>query len=200
MISRRGFVVGLAGGFVAVPLAATAQPRLPRVGFLGNSTAALEANLIGPWREGLRDFGYVEGRTIVVEYRWAEGRYERFPALIAELLALKVDVIVTAGTPASRAVKRATTTVPLVMIAVGDPVDSGLVASLSRPGGNATGLVSIAPDLEGKRLQLLREIVPNLVHVVLLTNPDNPFHGASRQGRPGCGERRFRVGPIRRMP
>jgi putative ABC transport system substrate-binding protein len=181
MISRRGFVVGLAGGCVAVPLAATAQPRLPRVGFLGNSTAALEANLIGPWREGLRDFGYVESRTIVVEYRWAEGRYERFPALIAELLALKVDVIVTAGTPASRAVKRATTTVPLVMIAVGDPVDSGLVASLSRPGGNATGLVSIAPDLEGKRLQLLREIVPNLVQVVLLTNPDNPFHVASER-------------------
>ena len=160
----------------------TAQAgKTPRIGFLGNSTAALEANLIGPWREGLRDFGYVEGQNVAVEYRWAEGRYERFPALIAELLALKVDVIVTAGTPAAQAVKRATSTIPLVMIAVGDPVGTRLVSSLGRPGGNATGLVSIAPDLEGKRLQLLQEIVPNLAQVALLTNPTNPFHVGSEQ-------------------
>jgi putative ABC transport system substrate-binding protein len=182
MISRRAFIGGLASTVVMISCIVTAAAgKTPRIGFLGNSTAALEANLIRPWREGLRDFGYVEGQNVAVEYRWAEGRYERFPALIAELLALKVDVIVTAGTPAAQAVKRATSTIPLVMIAVGDPVSTGLVSSLGRPGGNATGLVSIAPDLEGKRLQLLQEIVPNLTLVALLTNPANPFHVGSEQ-------------------
>jgi putative ABC transport system substrate-binding protein len=182
MISRRAFIGGLASTVVMISCIVTAAAgKTPRIGFLGNSTAALEANLIRPWREGLRDFGYVEGQNVAVEYRWAEGRYERFPALIAELLALKVDVIVTAGTPAAQAVKRATSTIPLVMIAVGDPVSTGLVSSLGRPGGNATGLVSIAPDLEGKRLQLLQEIVPNLALVALLTNPANPFHVGSEQ-------------------
>jgi len=182
MISRRAFIGGVASTVVMISCVVTAQAgKTPRIGFLGNSTAALEANLIGPWREGLRDFGYVEGQNVAVEYRWAEGRYERFPALIAELLALKVDVIVTAGTPAAQAVKRATSTIPLVMIAVGDPVGTRLVSSLGRPGGNATGLVSIAPDLEGKRLQLLQEIVPNLAQVALLTNPTNPFHVGSEQ-------------------
>lgn len=182
MISRRAFIGGVAGTVVMSSCVVTAQAgKTPRIGFLGNSTAALEANLLGPWREGLRDFGYVEGQNVAVEYRWAEGRYERFPALIAELLALKVDVIVTAGTPAAQAVKRATSTIPLVMIAVGDPVGTRLISSLGRPGGNATGLVSIAPDLEGKRLQLLQEIVPNLAQVALLTNPANPFHVGSEQ-------------------
>jgi putative ABC transport system substrate-binding protein len=182
VISRRRLIAGVTGAVIAVSSTATAQiGKTPRIGFLGNSTAALETNLIGPWREGLRDFGYVEGQNVRVDYRWAEGRYERFPALIAELLALKVDVIVTAGTPAAQAVQRATRTVPLVMVAVGDPVATGLVTSLARPGGNATGLVSIAPDLEGKRLQLLRELVPNLAHVALLTNPNNPFHVGSEQ-------------------
>ena len=136
---RREFISLLGGAAAAWPLAARAQQlaRIPRVGFLGNSTAALEANLVGPFRDGLRELGYEEGRDIVIEYRWADGRYERFPALIAELIALKVDTIVTAGTPASLAVKNATTTIPLVMVAVGDPVATGLVASLARPGGNS---------------------------------------------------------------
>jgi ABC-type uncharacterized transport system substrate-binding protein len=182
-ISRRTFVATLTGGLLAAPLAAGAQPpgKVYRVGFLGNSTAALEANLITPFREGLRDLGYVEGRNVVIEYRWAEGHYERFPALVAELLALSVDVLVTAGTPAALAIKRATQTVPLVMVAVGDPVGTGLVASLARPGGNLTGLVSIAPDLEGKRLELLKEVVPRLSSVAILTNPDNPFHALSEK-------------------
>ena len=182
-VSRRTFLATAAGAVLAGPLAARAQQagKLHRIGFLGNSTAALESNLVEPWREGLRELGYVEGRDVVVEYRWAEGHYERFPALIAELIALKVDVIVTAGTPASLAVKRATATIPVVMVAVGDPVGTGLVASLARPGGNLTGLVSIAPDLEGKRLELLGEIVPRLSHVALLVNPGNPFHTASEQ-------------------
>jgi putative ABC transport system substrate-binding protein len=180
-MERRTFIGVIAGGLLVAPLVAEAQQaaKVPRIGFLGNSTAALEANLVGPFREGLRDLGYVEGRNILIEYRWAEGQYERFPALIAELVALKVDVIVTAGTPASLAVKKATTSIPLVMVAVGDPIGVGLVASLARPGGNVTGLSSIAPELEGKRLELLREVVPKLSHIAVLWNPDNPFHAGS---------------------
>ena len=180
---RREFITLVGGAAAAWPHIARAQQarRIARVGFLGNSTAALEANLIGPFREGLRELGYQEGRNIVIEYRWAEGKYERFPALIAELLAAPVDVIVTAGTPATLAVKKATSTVPLVVIAVGDPVGTGIVPSLARPGGNITGLSSIAPDLEGKRLELLREVVPGLSQVALLWNPLNLFHAGSLQ-------------------
>jgi putative tryptophan/tyrosine transport system substrate-binding protein len=128
-------------GCLLGPPAAQAQQtgKLHRIGFLGNSTAALEANLVGPFREGLRDLGYVEGQNVLIEYRWAEGKYERFPALIAELIAQQVEVIVTAGTPAALAVKQATTAVPLVMVAVGDPVSTGLVASLARPGAPSRG-------------------------------------------------------------
>src|SRR5712692_6649402 len=158
LMERRTFMAMLTGGLLAAPLAAEAQQagKVPRIGFLGNSTAALEANLVGPFREGLRDLGYVEGRNISTEYRWAEGEYERFPVLIAELIALKVDLIVTAGTPAALAVKKTTPSIPLVMAAVGDPIGVGLVASLARPGGNVTGLSAIATELEGKRLELLR--------------------------------------------
>jgi putative ABC transport system substrate-binding protein len=167
----------LALALLAAPLAAEAQSagRIRRIGFLGNSTAALEANLVEPFRQGLRERGYVEGKDVVIEYRWAEGQYERFPDLIAELIRAQVEVIVTAGTPAALAVKRATTTTPLVMIAVGDPVGTGLIASLARPGGNVTGLTSIAADLEGKRLELLREVLPKLAHVAVLWNPASPF-------------------------
>ncbi len=179
--SRVALTVTLGLTLLAAPLAAEAQQagKVYRVGFLGNSSAALEANLVGPFREGLRELGYVEGRNIVIEYRWAEGKYERFPALIAELAALNVDVIVTAGTPAALAVKRTTPSIPLVMAAVGDPIGVGLVASLARPGGNVTGLSAIAPELEGKRLELLREVVPKLSHIAVLWNPDNPFHAGS---------------------
>jgi putative ABC transport system substrate-binding protein len=180
-MKRREFITLFGGAAVAWPLAARAQPKIPRVGFMGNSTAALEGNLVGSFRDGLRELGYEEGRNIIIEYRWAEGNYERFPALVAELIAAKVDVIVTAGTPAALAMKKATTTVPLVMVAVGDPVGTGLVPSLARPGGNITGLSSIAPDLEGKRLDLLREIVPTLSHVAIFSNSLNPFHVASMQ-------------------
>ncbi|HEY2920326.1 MAG TPA: ABC transporter substrate-binding protein [Candidatus Binatia bacterium] len=158
------------------------QPgKVPRIGFLGNSTAALEANLIAPFREGLRDLGYIEGKNIVIEWRWAEGKYERFPSLIAELIASKVDLIVTAGTPATIALKKATTALPLVMIAVGDPVGSGLIASLAHPGGNLTGLTSISPELDGKRLELLREVVPKISHVAVLWNPTSPLQVAAER-------------------
>jgi putative ABC transport system substrate-binding protein len=160
-VRRREFLKLLGGAAAAWPLGARAQQKIPRVGFMGNSTAALEGNLVNSFRDGMRDLGYEEGRNIVIDYLWAEGKYERFPALVAEFIAAKVDVIVTAGTPAALAVKGKTTTVPLVMVAVGDPVGTGLVQNLARPGGNLTGLSSIAPDLEGKRLQLLREVVPH---------------------------------------
>jgi putative tryptophan/tyrosine transport system substrate-binding protein len=175
-IRRREFITLLGGAAAAWPLAARAQQsaKVPRVGFMGNSTEVLEANLVGPFREGLRGLGYQEGQNIVIEYRWAEGKYERFPALIAELLAANVDVIVTAGTPASLAVKKATSSVPLVMIAVGEPVATGLVASLARPGGNITGVTSISPEIEGKRLELLREVVPGLSHIAVLWNAGSP--------------------------
>jgi ABC-type uncharacterized transport system substrate-binding protein len=185
MTTRRRVLIALGGGALTAPFASRAQQqRIYRVGFLGNSTAALEANLVGPFREGLRELGYVEGRNVVIEYRWAEGKYERFPQLIAELVARKVEVIVTAGTPAALAVQRAAPTLPLVMVAVGDPVGTGLVESLARPGGNSTGLTSIAPDLEGKRLELLRDVVPKLSRVSFLLNPDNAFHtGSEKQAR-----------------
>jgi putative ABC transport system substrate-binding protein len=181
---RREFISLVGGATLMWPLVARGQSKIPRVGFMSNSTEALEANLVGSFRDGLRELGYEEGRNIAVEYRWADGNYDRFPALVAELIAAKVDVIVTAGTPAAMAVKRATTTVPLVMVAVGDPIGTGLVKNLARPEGNITGLSSIAPDLEGKRLQLLRDVVPKLSYVAMLYNSFNPFHDASmRQAR-----------------
>lgn len=182
-MSRREFMTFL-GVAAVLPLAASAQSKIPRIGFMGNSTAALEANLVDAFREGLRELGYEEGRNIVIEYRWADGEYERFSTLVDELIAAKVDLIVTAGTPAALAAKKATTTVPIIMAAVGDPVGTGLVPSLARPGGNLTGLSAIAPDLESKRLQLLREIVPALSYVAMFVNSVNPLHVSSmRQAR-----------------
>jgi len=178
MNNKKVFFLTLSAVLWALSFSAEAQQagKVPRIGFLGNSTAALEANLVGPFREGLRDLGYVEGKNILIEYRWAEGKYERFPTLIAELIALRVDVVVTAGTPATQAYQKAGTSIPLVMVAVGDPVGTGIVESLSRPGGNITGLTSISPELEGKRIELLREVIPKLSHIAVLWNPKNAFH------------------------
>jgi putative ABC transport system substrate-binding protein len=198
-MERRKFIEVIAGGLLAAPQPARAQQaaKVPRIGFLGNSTAALEANLVGPFREGLRDLGYIEGRNILIEYRWAEGKDERFPGLIVELLALKVEVIVTAGTPASLAVKKTAPSIPLVMAAVGDPIGVGLVASLARPGGNSTGLTAIAPELEGKRLELLREAVPKLSYIAVLWNPDNPFHaGSLKEARTAAQVLGIKVQPL----
>lgn len=166
------FLLAVALGLLgALPRAdAQTHAKVPRIGFLGNTTPVLEANLLLPFLEGLREYGYADGQNVLIEYRWAEGQYDRLPSLIAELLAQKVDVIVTAGTPATRAVKKATSSVPLVMIAVGDPVGTGIVPSLSRPGGNITGLTSISPELDGKRLELLREIAPAVSHIAVLWN------------------------------
>jgi putative ABC transport system substrate-binding protein len=175
VIRRAAFIVVGYIALLAGHMTVEAQPpaAVRRIGFLGNSTPTLEANLVGPFVEGLRDHGYVEGQNIAIEFRWAGGNYERFPALIAELLARKVEVIVTAGTPASQAVQKATTSVPLVMVAVGDPVATGLVPDLARPGGNITGVTSISEEIEGKRLELLREVVPRVSHVAALGNSAN---------------------------
>jgi putative ABC transport system substrate-binding protein len=174
-LKRRELITLLGGAAVSWPLAARAQKgNVRRIGFLGNSTATLEANLVGPFRAGLRDHGYEEGKNIHIEYRWADGKYERLPALIAELITSKVEVIVTAGTPASLAVKKTASSIPLVMIAVGEPVATGLVASLARPGGNITGVTSISPEIEGKRLELLKEIAPNISHIAVLWNASSP--------------------------
>jgi putative tryptophan/tyrosine transport system substrate-binding protein len=175
---RRREVITLFGvaAFLASSVAAAQESGRPRrIGFLGNSTAALEANLVGGFRDGLRDLGYVEGRNVTIEYRWAEGQYERLAPLIAELAASKVDVIVTAGTPAALAVGRTAPSIPLVMVAVGDPIGTGLAASLARPGGNATGLTSLAPDLQGKRLELIREMLPNVSGLAVFWNPANAY-------------------------
>jgi putative ABC transport system substrate-binding protein len=189
---RRRLLLGAGLASLFVPRRAAAQPARYRIGFLGNSTPALEANLIGPFRQGLRDLGYVEGANLVIEWRWAEGNYDRFPRLVADLAAQKVALIVTAGTPAALAVEKTAPAIPLVMVAVGDPVGTGLAKSLAMPGGNATGLTSIAPDLEGKRLELLKEIVPGLERVSLLWNPSNPFHVISeRHARAAASELRI---------
>jgi putative ABC transport system substrate-binding protein len=198
MSTRREFLISL-GTALAWSLPARAQrPRkMYRIGFLGNSTAALEANLIEAFRQGLRDRGYEEGRNIAIEYRWAEGKYERFPALIAELVALNIDVMVTAGTPATLAVKNAAISVPLVMAAIGDPVGVGVAPSLARPAGNITGLSAMAPDLEGKRLQLLEEIVTGLSHVAVMWNPLNAFQKISIRQLNAAGETlKIKVQPV----
>ena|SRR6185312_4648817 len=174
MNARREFLISLASALAWSSPARAQPPRtMYRIGFLGNTTAALEANLMEPFRQGLRDLGYEEGRNITIEFRWAEGKYERLPALIAELVALNLDVMVTAGTPATLAVKKAAVSVPLVVAAIGDPVGAGVVPSLAHPAGNITGLSATATDLEGKRLQLLGQVVIGLSHIAVMWNPLN---------------------------
>jgi putative tryptophan/tyrosine transport system substrate-binding protein len=171
---RRAFIT-LLGGAAGWPIVARAQQtnRLPRVGYLFSFTPAEGQHLWQACRLGLRDLGYVEGGNIVLEPRWADGHHDRLPALIAELVALKVDVIVAAATPASRAAKAATSTIPIVIVAVGEPVRAGLVASLARPGGNVTGLSLLTPELSGKRLELLKTALGTVSRVALLMNPQN---------------------------
>jgi len=175
-MERRRFMEVIAGGLLAAPLAAEAQqpPKTPRIGFLGPTSASGMASRLEAFRAGLRDLGYVEGKNIVMESRWAEGNYDRLPDLAAELLRLKVDVLVTAGTPGTLAAKRATATVPIVMAASGNALARGLVASLARPGGNVTGSTFFGPELYGKRIELLKAAMPRLTHVAVPFDPANP--------------------------
>jgi putative ABC transport system substrate-binding protein len=172
MIRRPTLAVALALALLAAPLAVEAQPgaKVPRIGWLPINLAAAPINL-EPFRQGLRDLGYVEGRDLVIETRDAEGKLERLPALAAELVALKVDVIVAPGTPQALAAKKATKTIPIVFIGAADPVADGLVTSLARPGGNATGSSNFAWELVGKRLELLKQAVPGVSRVAVLWQP-----------------------------
>ena len=141
--------------------------KVPRVGSLYAGSPSTQSARIEAFRQGLRELGYVEGKNIIINYRYAEGKFDRLPALAAELVRLKVDIIITGGEPATRAAKEATVTIPIVMSQVGDPVGSGFVASLARPGGNITGSSTFAPELSGKRLELLKEIIPRLSRVAV---------------------------------
>jgi putative tryptophan/tyrosine transport system substrate-binding protein len=173
---RRELITGIAAA-VAWPLVARAQhtAKLPRLGFLTAGTPGAGSPGLPALLEGLRQLDWIEGKTIVIEYRYAENRNERLPELAAELVRLNVDVIVVAGTLAPFAAKRATTTIPIVMTSAGDPLDSGLVASLARPGGNVTGLSLMMSEVSGKRLELLKELVPRLSRVAVLWNSTNPY-------------------------
>jgi len=154
------------------------QPaKLPTVGLLGAASASSYAPFVEAFRQGIHDRGYVEGKNVAVEYRWAEGKYDRLPDLAAELVRLKVDVILTHGTPGTQAAKQTTATIPIVMTVVGDPVGSGLVASLARPGGNITGTSILAPEVGAKRLELLKEALPRVARVAVLANADNAVNG-----------------------
>jgi putative ABC transport system substrate-binding protein len=174
-LKRREFI-GALGGAVAWPLAARAQPqaKLARIGYLGLVSASWHAPRVAAFRAGLRSLGYVEGKDIAIEFRWAEGQYDRLPALVAELVRLNVDVIVTHAAPGAFAAKRATSTIPIVITAIADLPALGLVESLARPGGNLTGLSFFNAELTGKRLELLKELVPSLAKAAVLLNAGNP--------------------------
>jgi putative ABC transport system substrate-binding protein len=174
-MNRRAFLAGLSGSLLAAPLAAEGQAagKVWRIGFLSVQTSSVFQRQLNAFRQKLRDLGYVEGQTLVIEYRWAEGRYERLPAMARELVQLKVDLILTPdGTPPTLAAKAATRTIPIVFFA-GDAVESGLVASLARPGGNLTGVSGLTAGLDAKRLEILKEAVPSATRVAILWNPEN---------------------------
>jgi putative tryptophan/tyrosine transport system substrate-binding protein len=174
-VKRRNFITLLGGAVAAWPVAARAQQpgKQPTIGLLGPATASASP-WTAPFIQRLRELGWIEGRTIAIEHRWAEGRNERFAELAAEFVRLKVDIIVTQGTPAVIAAKQATSVIPIVFANAGDPVAAGLVGSLARPGGNITGLSIQATDTVGKRLDLLREVLPGIRRLAIIANIGNP--------------------------
>jgi len=175
-MERREFITLFGGAAVAWPFVARAQqPAMPTVGFLHSASLTEYAHLLAAFREGLEREGYVEGRNVNIEYRWAEGRYDRLPGLAAELVSLKVAVIAAAGgEPSPLAAKAATSTIPIVFTAGGDPVGAGLVASLNRPGGNLTGTTIMGLQMGSKRLDIVRQLVPAASNVMVLVNPKFP--------------------------
>ena len=174
-LGRRAFLVTLGAGLLTAPLAAQGQlpGKLYRIGMLERTSTAMNADNVDGFRQGLRELGYVEGRSFAIEYRSADGRDKRFPELAAELVGQKVDLILTRGTPAALAVKNATGTIPVVIIGVGDPVGQGVVASLAHPGGNVTGLSAAVTEIYPKRVQLLRELVPKAARIAALLDMSN---------------------------
>jgi putative ABC transport system substrate-binding protein len=175
-VRRRDFIA-LFSSAAAWPFPAAGQtpPKIPRVGYIAGGTRAAAGHILEAFRQGLSELGYVEGQSIALEVRWAGGRYERQPDLVAELVGLKVDVLVIGNSPGALAAKKATRTIPIVMFG-GDPVGLGLVASLARPGGNVTGLSYYNEEISGRRLQLLKELVPGLTRVAVLRNSLVPVH------------------------
>jgi putative ABC transport system substrate-binding protein len=173
---RREFITLLGGTAATWPLAARAQQagKLPIIGFLGASTSAAASQWTAAFVQRLRELGWIEGRTVTIQYRWAEGRTERMAEIAAEFVKLKVDVVATYGTPGTGAAKQATSVIPIVFASVGDPVGTGLIASLARPGGNVTGLSNQTNDLGSKRLDLLRQVVPDLRRLAIIANAGNP--------------------------
>ena len=181
-MTRRAFLGALAGGLLVALRIAHAQPagKVVRIGYLGTGSGSRGAPTVQAFREGLRELGWVEGRDVVIEYRWADGRFERLPELAAELVRLKVDVLVASPTPAAQAAKKATGTIPIVGVSLTDPVGLGLIASIARPGGNVTGVsYSLDPQMFGKHLALLREVVPKVRRVAILSNPAGPAQPAT---------------------
>jgi putative ABC transport system substrate-binding protein len=176
-LKRREFIT-LAGGAAAVwPLAARAQQagKLPTIGYLGANTASAQSQWTAAFVQRLRELGWIEGRTVAIEYRWGEGRSERMAEIATEFVRLKVDIIFTGGTAAVIAAKQATSVIPIVFSAAGDPVGNNLVASLARPGGNVTGLSNQSADLAGKRVELLREVIPGLRRFAIMANVGSPI-------------------------
>ena len=174
---RRDFIASFGGAAATWPLAARAQQvaKLPTIGFLGPNTRSSGSEWVAAFVQRLRALGWIDGRTVAIEYRWAEGHNERYTEFAAEFVRLKVDVIVVSGTPAVMAAKQATSVIPIVFATAGDPVGNGLVASLALPGGNVTGLATLSADLASKRLELLREVVPGLRRLAIMADIGNPF-------------------------
>jgi putative ABC transport system substrate-binding protein len=179
VIARRRFILVLGATALATPLISPAQqqPKVARIGLLIPETLSAEATRVDGLRAGLRECGYIDGKSIAIELRSAEGNYDRLPELVAELVNLKVDVIVAFGAKAVSAAQHATTTIPIVDPVMGDPVAAGLTTSLARPGGNITGSVQFGPETGAKRLEFLKEAVPRVKRVALLINPANPSSG-----------------------
>ena len=199
MNSLRRILLTLAMGAACAPRASLAQLRsskLQRIGYLDTSSASIASVRLDRLRAGLLDLGYVEGRNIVIEARWAEGAYERLPDLAAELLEQKLDVIVAAGPAAIQVVRQATTTLPVVFAASGDPLVFGFVQSLSRPGGNVTGVSSVGADLSYKYLEFLREAIPSLSTVAVLINPGHPGHAVYLRNIQTAAREAVRVFPL----
>src|SRR5439155_18205421 len=170
---RRREFIGIAGGAAVWPLAARAQqPQMPMIGYISGGSASFYQSILPAFREGLREQGYIEGQNVTIEYRWAEGDYDRLPAFVTEFVSRKVDVIAATG-PSSMTAKAATSTIPIVFTSGSDPVADGRVVSLARPGGNLTGVSFLASELHPKRFQLLSELVPRALVIDLLVNQNN---------------------------